>query len=329
MLLYTGAALSGLSSVVVLFLGSRVGPDKHERVTLMGLRAPLGAFVAGWGALSLLAAGPFDAWWHDAYGLDVKILSPPHTLVILGVAAIDLAALFLILRSRNRADGVLRRSLENLAIGISGLMVAGMFSVVLKEYTYRSDTHRARFYVLVALAAPPLFISLATAFKRRWTCTTIAAVYSAVVLLQLWLLPIVPATPRLGPVYQTVTHFIPPEFPLLLIVPAFACDLLLRWRERAAVGVRSVVVGAAFLLVFMAVQWPFGEFLMSEAARNRTFGAHLLAYSVPPWSDAALHRFSVDPTGTFWLRLALALLAAIAMTRAAIAWGGWMQRLRR
>ena len=26
--------------------------------------------------IAMLASGPFDNWWHDAYGLDVKIISP-------------------------------------------------------------------------------------------------------------------------------------------------------------------------------------------------------------------------------------------------------------
>ena len=26
----------------------------------------------------MLTSAPFDNWWHDAYGLDVKIISPPH-----------------------------------------------------------------------------------------------------------------------------------------------------------------------------------------------------------------------------------------------------------
>ena len=35
----------------------------------------------------MLTSAPFDNWWHNAYGLDVKIVSPPHTLLILGIRA--------------------------------------------------------------------------------------------------------------------------------------------------------------------------------------------------------------------------------------------------
>ena len=44
-----------------------------------------------------------------------------------------------------------------------------------------------------------------------------------------WVLPLFPAQPKLGPVYREVTHFIPWEFPLLLIVPA----IILVIRRRA------------------------------------------------------------------------------------------------
>jgi len=42
-------------------------------------------------------SAPFDNWWHAAYGLDVKIVSPPHTLLILGIRCVGLGVLFLIL----------------------------------------------------------------------------------------------------------------------------------------------------------------------------------------------------------------------------------------
>ena len=53
-----------------------------------------------------------------------------------------------------------------------------------------------------------------------------AGVYSAFALAFLWILPLFPAEPKLGPVLHPVTHFIPWEFPLLLIVPAFVIDLI-------------------------------------------------------------------------------------------------------
>src|SRR5271155_5552887 len=76
---------------------------KSISVSVLGFRAPLGAFIAAWGGIAMLTSAPFDNWWHAAYGLDVKIVSPPHTLLILGIRGVGVGVLFLILAAMNRA----------------------------------------------------------------------------------------------------------------------------------------------------------------------------------------------------------------------------------
>src|SRR6185437_17138608 len=49
---------------------------KQSTVRIWGFRGPLGAFIASWGGIAMLTSAPFDDWWHSAYGLDVKIVSP-------------------------------------------------------------------------------------------------------------------------------------------------------------------------------------------------------------------------------------------------------------
>src|ERR1700692_4389652 len=99
------------------------------------------------------------------------------------------------------------------------------------------------------------------------------------------LLPLASAEPKLGPVYQQVTHLVPPDFPLLLIVPAVVFDLLRRrigsWNPWA----QAAALGAAFLGSFFAVQWPFADFLMSPAAHNSIFVAGNYPYFVPSTSS--------------------------------------------
>src|SRR5690349_22040498 len=43
-----------------------------------------------------------------------------------------------------------------------------------------------------------------------------------------WLLPLFHGEPKLAPIYNPVTHMVPPAFPLLLIFPAAAIDLVLK-----------------------------------------------------------------------------------------------------
>ena len=77
---------------------------REASVDVFGLRAPLGVFLAGWGMAMKTGSAPFDNWWHNAYGLDVKIITPPHALLIAGIRAIDLRVLFLMLAAMNRAS---------------------------------------------------------------------------------------------------------------------------------------------------------------------------------------------------------------------------------
>src|ERR1700751_704173 len=78
--------------------------QRAASVNVLGFRAPLGAFIAAWGGIAMITSAPFDNWWHSAYGLDVKIVSPPHTLLILGIRCVAFGILFLILAAMNRAS---------------------------------------------------------------------------------------------------------------------------------------------------------------------------------------------------------------------------------
>ncbi|HSK43791.1 MAG TPA: hypothetical protein VLA83_07890, partial [Candidatus Binatia bacterium] len=90
LLIQFGAVLGAFGSAWVI-MRTTFGGDTEERrnsVNVLGFRAPLGAFIAAWGGGAMLTSAPFDNWWHEAYGLDVKIISPPHMLLALGIAGI-------------------------------------------------------------------------------------------------------------------------------------------------------------------------------------------------------------------------------------------------
>jgi hypothetical protein len=150
-------------------------------------------------------------------------------------------------------------------------------------------------------------------------------------MLMLWIFPLFPAAPKLGPVYHPVTHFVPLEFPLLIIVPAVLLDVL--WPRLAAWNKwwRALAAGAVFLLALAAVQWPFADFLLSPASRNWFFGTDYFAYFDRPDSYSMRHLFvPLERTRLeFWSGMAEALLVAILSTRLGLAWGDWMRRVRR
>ncbi|HXB68629.1 MAG TPA: hypothetical protein VNY05_10315 [Candidatus Acidoferrales bacterium] len=308
---------------------NRQSPLRQCSVTMWGFRGPLGAFLSAWGGVAMITSAPFDNWWHNAYGLDVKILSPPHMVLAAGILAVHVGALILILGQMNRASGVERARLRALFLYVGGMILVTL-TVVQMEITVRSLMHTAHFYYVVALVAPLVLAGVARASGYRWAATAVAGVYGVFVLLMSWILPLFPAAPKLGPVNHMVTQFVPPEFPLLLIVPAFALDLL--WRRTAHWGGwrQALISGAVFLAVFTAVQWPFANFLMSPAARNWFFGAKYFGYYTSPSSIYARYQFVRSEPGTeFWMQAALGLATAILGMRLGLAAGNWMRLVKR
>ena len=298
-------------------------------VNVFGFRAPLGAFLAAWGGVAMLTSAPFDNWWHNAYGLDVKIVSPPHTLLMIGIFAIEVGSLFLIAAAMNRADGALFRRLQRLLLYLGGLMmVLTMFFRM--EYTWDIHLHSAGAYISVALGVPTYFAMFWECSRHRWASTITAVVYSFILIGFVLILPLFPAEPKLGPVYHPVHQFIPPLFPLLLIVPAFFMDLLLQKTQTWKSWLISLIAGPIFVLSFVAVQWPFASFMMSSAANNRFFGAGYMDYSTTPWSHVATRRF-LNPEHGFvlWKGLVFAMLYAMISTWLGIALGKWMRKVQR
>ena len=267
--IYACGVLAGVSSAYLIFATtfSRRSALRDAGVHIWGLSAPAGAFISAWGGLAMLVSAPFDDWWHNAYGLDVKIISPPHMILAAGFFGIELGTVMLMLAFMNRATEQGRRVLQWLFLYVGGTVVCE--SLLLKlEYISRSDMHSALFYIVVAIGTPAVLVAIAVASRQPWACTIMASVYTAYGLAFLWLLPLFPAEPKLGPVYHQVTHFIPWEFPLLMVVPACLVDLFLRRTAAWRPLVRGALCGVLFIGVLAAVQWPFANFLMTPAARN-------------------------------------------------------------
>jgi hypothetical protein len=190
--------------------------------------------------------------------------------------------------------------------------------------------HNAAFYVITSFGTVGILTAIAVASRHRWACTTITAVYMAFGVAFLWIFPLFPAEPRLGPVYNVVTHFIPWEFPLLLVVPAVVADLVLQRTASWRPLIRGVAIGVPFFATFVAVQWPFANFLMSPRARNWIFGTTYQDYGTPPTSLYARFLFMpADPAPQFWWGLAIAAVTTCVMTYIGLHAGRAMQRVRR
>ena len=328
MAIYLGGVLAGICGGWLALKTTFAGTpeERNSAVRFWGFRAPLGAWVAIWGAIAMLTSAPFDDWWHNAYGLDVEILSPPHTVLAAGMIAIQLGAMLLVLAPQNRAaEGRAR------ALGLAFVYAAGavlcMLTILLTEYSYPNSQHTAFFYKVSCGVFPVLLVAAARASRLRWAATLTAAFYMLITLVMVWILPLFPARPMLGPIDNPVDHMVPPLFPLLLVVPGLGIDALLK--DKRGGWLRAVALAAAFLVLFFATQWLFAEFLLSPVSRNPFFAGDMQwsygdgpgAYRYEFWD---LDKDPVTPAG-----LGIAFLLAVLSARIGLWWGSWMSRVRR
>jgi hypothetical protein len=338
--IYLGGVLGGLTAAWLILRATFRGTpaDRAGTVRLFGFHGPLGAWFCAWGALAMITSAPFDNWWHDAYGLDVEILSPPHTLLALGMYGIVIGALLLVLREQNLAaaqagPGAPGRGLVLHAGGVLLAMVAIFFT----EYSWPNQQRAQTFFLVSCAAYPTYLIAVARASRHRWGATVIAAVFMAINLLMLWLLPLFPGQPRLGPIYNPVTHFVPLAFPLLLVVPAFGLDLVRGWIGHGHGWRRDWLLalagGVAFTALFCLTQWHFSAFLIGEGGQNWLFGADRhWAYTEGPgefrarfWSETSPRWNPPATARTF----AVAALLAVLKCRLGLWLGNWMVKVQR
>jgi len=308
---------------------SKSSPLSEYSVHIWGFRAPLGAFIASWGGVAMLTSAPFDNWWHAAYGLDVKIVSPPHMLLFIGAYAVILGTLALIAGQINRSTDKTQRTGRWLFLYVTGIMLVQAM-IIIQEYTERTELHSALPYIVLG-AIPPITLGVGFRVTRiKFAATFIAGFYTLLLIGLIFILPLFPAEPKLGPVYQHVTQFIPPEFPLLLIAPAFVLDLLWQRVQNRHLWRTAAISAVLYLGILLAVEWPFASFLMSPAARNRFFGSMYFWYGLPPTSYMARNMFLSDGTpAEFWRGIALALLLCTLAMRWGLSRGAWMRDIKR
>jgi hypothetical protein len=325
--IYLGGILAGLAGAYLILRATFArGAADASVVRIWGFRGPLGAWVWAWGAAAMLVSAPFDDWWHGAYGLDVEILSPPHTVLAAGIIAIQLGSLLVMLSHQNRADGAGAR-LPGLAFAYATGVLVMMLATLFMEESLPNNQHTGLFYKISTAAYPVVLVAAARGARLAWPATAAAAAFMAIGAAMSWILPLFPAQPLLGPIMNPVDRMVPPPFPMLLVVPALAVDVLMR-RVKGRDWWLSLLLGAAFCWIFFVVQFAFSEFMLSPHARNWFFAADRWSYDerLGPWQQ----EFWAQGRDPVTLRaLGVATLLGIVSTRVGLFWGNWMRRVVR
>lgn len=325
-------------------------PDERaSSARIFGVWAPLGAWVTMWGAVAMATSAPFDDWWHNTYGLDVKIVSPPHSVLGVGMLGVTAGMLLFVFSRQNRARGHSQKTGALLCALAAGVMLT-LFSDFLTEFTFPNQQHSGEFYVVTAAVYPFALVLTARASQLRWPATIAAAVYMGVMMLMIWILPLFPAHPKLAPIYNPVSHMVPPAFPFLLVLPACGLDWLLKrfrasppapasGKERPAENrlsrfgrhdwLLAPVLAAVFLALFIPTQWLFSTFLLSDGADNWFFArsGHWPYFSVP---GAWMNHFWVEGPAPFdGPHLAAAFVIALISARTGLWCGNYLLKVQR
>jgi hypothetical protein len=334
MAIYLGGILGGLAGSF-LIARATLGIDaslKQRSVKLFGLHGPLGAWICLWGCFAMLTSAPLDDWWHNAYGLDVQILSPPHSVLAAGMFMLSLGGLLLILSWQNNCAIGSEKNAVILLTFTGGVMLT-LHSVLYTEFSRPNQQHQSFFYQLCCFEYAGFLVFLGRAIKGRWAATQVAAIYTGLYCLLIWILPLFEAQPLLAPIYNPVDHMVPPPFPLLLVVPAIGIDFCLNrigpndsWQKQ---WLLAMILGIVFLIMFLPVQWAFASFQLTPHADNWFIGGNRYwAFWERPgeWRT----EFWGDPKKTLTLGASiLAVTLAIAGSRLGLWVGRWMTQVKR
>ena len=328
--IYLGGVVAGLSCGWLVLRTTFAGSPEERAagVRFWGFRGPLGAWLCIWGALAMVVSAPFDDWWHNAYGLDIEILSPPHVVLAMGMFGIGAGAMLMAVARQNRAPAADRvlQGLFPYAGGLVVLMVATLFA----EYIMTpNQQHAPTFFLVSAAIFPFLLTGIARGAASRWGATAAAGAYMGVTLLMMWTLQLFPAQPMLAPILRDVDRMVPPSFPILLVAPALVIDAAIRRMPAGVGGIRRLAgaagAGVAAMLALAAVQWPSAGFLLTEGARNFVFAADQFGYNVAPGA------FQYEFWGGPMTAGAAGRTALVAAASASLGlWcGDWLARVRR
>ena len=316
----------------VTFFGSTA--ERDASVSFFGARAPIGVWVTIWGAVAMVSSAPFDDWWHNTYGLDVKIASPPHAVLGLGMFGVAMGVLLFVFSAQNRLPESNAAAPRLVCAAAVGVLIT-LWADFVTEFSWPNLQHAGKFYFVVSVPFPLLLVLSARASRVRLAATLSAAIYTALYIGMILLLPLVKAQPKLAPIYHPVDHLLPPAFPLLLIAPALAIDgaewVFQRisrrgwWKD----WLLSAVVAVVFVAVILAVQWPFSKFLLSDAADNRFFArsGHWPYFAQPgDWMNTF---WDLDRDAVSVGKILGAMARALVSARIGLWLGSFLLRLKR
>jgi hypothetical protein len=340
---YIGAGAAGIFSgyqvLKTSFWGS--ASEKGKMINFWGIfYGSLGALFCIWGGLASLTSAPFDDWWHNTYGLDVKILSPPHTILLLGLLSVQMGAMVGVLAYLNKTDSdfdlsiiekyTRRKRLQWMFLFTAAFFITSLFTF-LSEELGRWAMHRPEFYQVSGAAFSFILIAAGRATGMKWGITYITIIFMIFDWAVNATIRFFPAEPLLGPIHNQITTYQTLGFPLLLVIPGLALDWMRFKFEAKNDWILSIILGLTFI-VTMFIHYPWGNFIHeSPLSRNWFFGSHNWSFQ----NDSNFEfRFKYGPwnmkTPMEWFKgFVIACAISIVSMRIGLVWGNWMKKIQR
>lgn len=190
-----------------------------------------GLAAAAAGMTTVLAAAPLDNAWHELFGIDVTIWSPPHLLAIAGIAAAALGLTMLVAPATGAGGWLFPASL--------GCFLA-VALITTGEYEFNGPQYRIAFHPALLVGLSTLVLVAASRAGGRWNATIAALSFELIRLVALlWLV-----------MMNRSLAFVP-----LLVPAALAIDVT----RRALPGLPAWLLGGGAALVTFWVNQPLLE----------------------------------------------------------------------
>ena len=303
--IYVALALAFLYNAG-LVLSHTFGPLRAAPgVRILGFKGPSAAFITLWGLLLQFTAIVFDDWWHNTYGLDVDVFSPPHGLLTWGISVFYLGQFAVVALWRNNAPPEDEWKTRVVAVLIWGMFL-GHISIA-PDPMYGPMAVRTVFFVATTAMAFPfglVFINAYLGRKDGAAWASLVCIGLGIALMQIFQL--FPASPQFGPVFHRIPNFLPPPFPLLLVVPALALGWVLPGgTARFSLG-RYLAASVVFLAVFTTTNWIMSGVILSPLGQNRFFGGGYPG-NVFEQGFRAAQPLAADPAGALSVAIGIAL----------------------
>lgn len=230
-LMYVGTMLVGVSALIALAAAMRGRAPATTELRVGPLHVERGLAMVGFGALVIIAAAPIDDLWHNLFGRDVDIWSPPHLVAVAGAV---LAYSGLAAAVASGFTGMMGRVRDVLvALLLGGLVYDLVFGM--NFYYIFAWSREAFVYPLVVAAMIPFALAMGVTLIGGPLGATVTAV--AYTLLNVAVF-----------VVLRVLDWPEPAFAPLFIAGAVAADLV-RARTRSA-----ALIATAFVVAFVAAE---------------------------------------------------------------------------